>query len=167
MKIRDEHLYHGAALTQIAEHPSFTAINGVRDDGALHRSAFRINDNIGVYFKYASKPKPPHKEYLFTFNAEHIRDLAQLKKKLKKLFIGLVCVKDAEICCLPYELLCKMLEERRESIVGEDVNTVLVTVPDRKKLRVYMNAPGRKRTMLSEHLIARSAFPGDIFDSQK
>lgn len=60
MKITDEHLYHGAALTQIAEHPSFTAINGIRIGGKLHRSAFRINDSIGVYFKYASKPTPAH-----------------------------------------------------------------------------------------------------------
>ena len=164
MKIRDEHLYHGAALTQIAEHTSFTAINGVRDDGTLHRSAFRINDSIGVYFKYASKPKPPHREYLFTFTNEHLSDLARLSKKMKKLFIGLVCVKDGEICCLSYLLLCEMLEERRKRIVGEEAHTILVTVPKGKKLRVYMNAPGRKRTMLTEHLVARSAFPDEIFE---
>ena len=31
MKIRDEHLYHGAVLNQIAEHPRFTAINTIED----------------------------------------------------------------------------------------------------------------------------------------
>ncbi len=31
MKIRDEHLYRGAVLNQIAEHPRFTAINTIED----------------------------------------------------------------------------------------------------------------------------------------
>ena len=29
MKIRDDHMFHGAALIQIAEHPRFTAINSL------------------------------------------------------------------------------------------------------------------------------------------
>ena len=35
MKIAQYHLYHGAALIQIAEHPSFTAINILKDRGIL------------------------------------------------------------------------------------------------------------------------------------
>ena len=59
MKINDDHMYHGAALTQIAEHPQFTAINAFKHANRPSRSAFRINDDIGVYLKYASKPKGP------------------------------------------------------------------------------------------------------------
>lgn len=33
MKIHDDHLYHGAALTQIAEHPLFIAINALKVGG--------------------------------------------------------------------------------------------------------------------------------------
>jgi hypothetical protein len=65
MKINDDHLFHGAALTQIAEHPQFTAINAVRFKGVLSRSAFRINDSLGVYLKYAQKPKQPAGDYIF------------------------------------------------------------------------------------------------------
>jgi hypothetical protein len=45
MKINDDHMYRGAALTQIAEHPRFTAINAFK----FSRSAFKANDGIGIY----------------------------------------------------------------------------------------------------------------------
>ena len=56
MKIADDHMYHGAALLQIAEHPRFTAINSIEVSDQKSRSAYRINDNIGIFLKYASKP---------------------------------------------------------------------------------------------------------------
>ena len=40
MKINDDHMFHGAALTQIAEHHQFTAINGIRIGKKLSRCAF-------------------------------------------------------------------------------------------------------------------------------
>ncbi len=46
MKINDDHMFHGAALTQIAEHELFTSINAVRGSGKLSRSAFRVNESI-------------------------------------------------------------------------------------------------------------------------
>lgn len=55
MQIRDEHLYHGAALNQIAEHKKFTAINVLKVKGKASRSAFRINAQTDVYLKYAKK----------------------------------------------------------------------------------------------------------------
>ena len=57
MRIHDDHMYHGAALTQIAEHPAFTAINAFEDKGTKSRCAFRINTAIGAYIKYSSAPK--------------------------------------------------------------------------------------------------------------
>ena len=56
MKIDDDHMYHGAVLLQIAEHPRFTAINTIELSGQKSRSAYRINDRIGIFLKYASKP---------------------------------------------------------------------------------------------------------------
>ena len=163
MKIRDEHLYHGAALTQIAEHPQFTAINGVRTNGALHRSAFRVNDSIGIYLKYASKPTPTHKAYVFTFTQEHIEDLVSLTITFPTLYLGLVCVKDGEICALSYSNLSVMIEERRKLITGEDSYTVLVTAREGKSLRAYMNRPGKKGVTLKQRTISRNAFPEILF----
>ena len=75
MRIDDDHLYHGAALIQIAEDKHFTAINALDKDGTGLSNAFRVNADIGVLLKYSSKPKGPVKEYQFTFTREHIAQL--------------------------------------------------------------------------------------------
>lgn len=56
MRINKDHKYHGAALTQIAEHTAFSAINAFEDDLAKSRCAFRVNGDIGIYIKYNAKP---------------------------------------------------------------------------------------------------------------
>ena len=56
MKINDDHMYHGAALTQIAEHPTFKAVNAFWLNGKKSNAAFRINDTTGIYVKYAGFP---------------------------------------------------------------------------------------------------------------
>jgi hypothetical protein len=58
-EIEDQHVYHGAALTQIAEDDEFTAINPLDLLGKRLNSAFRINDNIGIYLKYNSVRRNP------------------------------------------------------------------------------------------------------------
>ena len=105
MHIDDDHLYHGAAITQIAEHRLFTAINVFKDADDISRSAFRVNDDIAVYFKYATKPKRPHDEFVFTFTTENLDEIHRIAKLVPKTFLALVCVKARHICCLPYDKL--------------------------------------------------------------
>lgn len=93
MRVDDDHMYHGAALIQIAEDPQFTAINSFKLAAGVSRSAYRINDDIGVYLKYASKPTPAYREYLFTFQKQHLAELAAIAKATEKVFAALVCVK--------------------------------------------------------------------------
>jgi hypothetical protein len=50
-------MYHGAALSQIAEHPAFTAFNAFKNNSGKSRSAFRINDGIGIYVNMQARPK--------------------------------------------------------------------------------------------------------------
>jgi len=164
MKINYEHLYHGAALNQIAEDPHFTAINAFKPDGHVSRAAFRVNDDIGVYLKYCSEPSGPFDEYKFTFQAEHLQELEQLAKKCEKVLLALVCVKDGQICCLPYSSFTKLVKSRRVMKgADEDQYQVLVTLPEGKAFRVYINAPGVKKRMLGEIKIARNAFPSALF----
>ena len=103
MKINDDHMFHGAALTQIAEHHQFTAINGIRIGKKLSRCAFRVNDSIGVYLKYASEPTQPYDDYIFTFGLDAKKELNTLNGASEKVFIALVCVKDRQICCISYK----------------------------------------------------------------
>ncbi len=165
MHIHDDHLYHGAALIQVAEDHQFTAINSLKSGGAIVPVAYKINDEIALYLKYASKPKPPFKEYPFTFHKDHLDQLAQIAKSNPKTFIALVCVKDREICCLSYAQFQSLITRRKtEKGSDEDQYVILVTAPMGKGLRVYVNPPGQKKTILGKPLIiARKAYPGILF----
>ncbi|MDX9964912.1 hypothetical protein [Desulfobacter postgatei] len=106
MKIHDDHLYHGAALIQVAEDKEFTAINSLKIGNKIHRTAYKINDKIALYLKYASNKTEPHNEYIFTFQKQHLKDLRSIFKIYPNTYISLVCVHDREICCLSlYETL--------------------------------------------------------------
>lgn len=115
MKINDDHLYHGAALTQIAEHAQFTAINAFRDGKKVSRSSFLINNDIAVYFKYSTKPTKAFKEYSFTFNKSHLKELKEIESRAKKAFVALVCVEDRQICLISRTELTELIEETARS----------------------------------------------------
>jgi hypothetical protein len=167
MKIDDDHLYHGAALTQIAEDPRFTAINALKLAGKTIHIAYRINDNIAVYFKYSTKPTPKSQEYVFNFTIDDFDRLSKISETAPNTFIALICVKDREICCLSFaELLELHAKRKKASGTQEEILTVLVTVPAKKSLRVYVNTPGKRGSVLGkEKIVNRKAFPGDIFSS--
>ena len=81
MKINDDHMYHGAALTQIAEHPQFTAINSFHRGSQKSRSAFRVNDDVGIYLKYSRNATPAFGEYPFTFSEPNLEEIEALSQK--------------------------------------------------------------------------------------
>lgn len=165
MKIHDDHMYHGSALIQVAEHPEFTAINSLKTKRVTYRNAYKINNDAGLYLKYASQPTEPHEEYIFTFNQEHLDELMEINKATPKLFLGLILVDDREVCCLKYKDLMKLVRRRKRAFKGDEAQyTIMVTAPARKNLRVYLNKPGVKSTILGEPvLVKRNAFPDIIF----
>ena len=166
MKINDDHMFHGAALTQIAEHHQFTAINGIRIGKKLSRCAFRVNDSIGVYLKYASEPTQPYDDYIFTFGLDAKKELNTLNGASEKVFIALVCVKDRQICCISYKEFDNWIKKRQQKLgKDEKTSTILVRLPKGKKFRVNMNEPGRKKMYLrGTQLVARNCFPGALFE---
>lgn len=100
MEINDDHLCQGAALTQIAEHPQFTAINAIMADGRISRSSFLVNNDIAVFLKYAEKPTKTFNEYVFTFRSDHLKEIEHIEQKAGKAFVALVCVQARQICCI-------------------------------------------------------------------
>ena len=164
VKINDDHMYHGAALTQIAEHPKFTAINAFDFDGKPSRSAFKINHNIGLFLKYATKPNQQN-EYIFTFNQAHLRELKGLTNENRDAFLALVCVEDREICCINYNLFLELSKRREEAKEArEEQFQIVITIPVRKSFRVYVNEPGKRGCILGkEEVVSRKDFPGKIF----
>lgn len=117
-----------------------------------------------MYFKYRTEPTSGYKEYTFNFAEEHLDDLARIADQNQHTFIALVCVKAREICCISYQQLTKLVDARRKA-KGEDEGAyvVCVTAQQNKKLRAYVNVPGKKGKYLKQYVIARSAFPGVIF----
>lgn len=170
MKINDDHLYHGAALTQIAEYPTFKAINAFEPTkGEKSRSAFIVNHDTGIYLKYATKHTAnKFKEYVFTFTQAHLDELALLKTKHPRVYIVLVCytAKGAkEICTLTLDKFDEHRTAREKANHGpEPQYQLLVTAPANKGFRVYMNAPGRKKTSLEQQIVNRNEFPKAIFN---
>ena len=165
MKIHDDHMFHGAALIQIAEHPWFTAINSLKMNGANYSNAYRINDDISVYLKYGSNPNKSFREYQFTFTQAHLAELSAIAQANQKTFLALVCVKGREICCLQYQQLLSLIDQRK-SIAGkqEGQYIVLVTIPKNSSMHVYINAPGQKKMKLGKDIIvSRNAFPKVLF----
>jgi len=93
-----------------------------------------------------------------------LKEIQEIENRSKKAFIALVCVKDREICLISRSELMALINERvRAKESKEDSYTLLVVVPKGKSLRVYMNAPGVKKTMLTEKIVARKLFPDLIF----
>ena len=166
MKIDDDHMYHGAALIQIAEDPQFTAINSFKGKLASYENAYRVNSDIAVYLKYCSNPNNSHQEYVFTFNQANLAELEAIAKVVPNTFLSLVCVKAREVCCLPYSELMRLIR-RRTKAAGRVENQYIVLVTARKNegLHVYVNAPHQKKRKLGNDIIInRKAFPSALFN---
>ena len=166
MKIHDDHLYHGAALNQIAEHKQFTSINALDVKGQQFNNTYEINKAILVHLKYATKPKGSLKEYQFTFSTDQLKLLATANTHANKFVIGLVCVHDREICALPYPELIRLINVRQAANgAHEDQYVLLLSLPKDSSFRVCMAEPGRRGKSLTKELkVARNKFPNSLFE---
>lgn len=166
MKIRTEHQTLGAALMQIAEDDSFTAINPLRLGGEKINNAFLINTDTCLFLKYRQEPVGTHKEYVFTFSPDVIASISAAKKSYTKIFLGMVCVEGQEVCCIDIAQFDEMVDSRKATFGGaEDAYQVLVTIPNGKSLRVYMNAARTKGYIAGTKLIIpRTRFPSALFE---
>lgn len=167
MKIRKDHMYHGAALIQITEDPNFTAINSMRMREYVAQNAYLINRDIGVYLKYATKPQKAFdvSEFQFNFNDSQLGELRQLSEQTPQFFLALVCVEAEQICCLSYNSLRELINRRKtQKGTAEKQYQILVTLRAGQSFRVNINFPGRKGKYIGEELIIpRNDFPSELF----
>lgn len=82
MRIQEQDLYHGAALTQIVESSEFTALN--RDPGKY--GLYVVNHDRALLVKHAAKPRSDGR-YAFTFSVAELKAL----KAQERQHPGLVC----------------------------------------------------------------------------
>ena len=172
--IRDREMYHGAALTQIADHDMFTSINSFDEIDAQSRSAYRVNDtDIGVFLKYSASPgdNPEYAEYMFTFSPENVDDIEILNRRCKKAFIVLVCYDQnrrdySQICVLShfqFSWFKAQGDPRDKELQGRQVGRVALYVRIRPNapFRVWGYPEGGKRYWYYD--VGKGAFPEKIF----
>ena len=172
MRIDKDHLYYGAAVIQIAEHPSFTAINDFQRNNATVRCAYWVNQNIGIYLKYRTTANRTAdwdgrdaNEYIFVFNAENLDHIRNMKRRGRSTFVGLICVQDKQICCLSSDELDALIARRRKRKgEAESQYTVVVALPIRSKFRTYVTPPDRRNRVLGDPiLVSQKDFPDRLF----
>ena len=168
MRVSNKQLQHGAVLYQIAEHPQFTAINALKLEGHPSNNAFLINDDIAVYPKISSQPAGRYKEYRFTFDKDTLQEIAIIDDRDIELHLALVCVQDSAICCLSYDKLKHLIDERRQNVGREEEQyQVLVMYEKGKSFRVNMNLGGTRDAWVGRHiLVSQNACPNDLFRPQ-
>ncbi len=169
MYINDDHMYHGAALTQIAEHPHFTAINPVRlGDDQISRSAFLINDGIVAYMKYVTARSRRGDDYQFTFDQSQKEELTFLDNIYNgRVFIALICVDERHICCISFDELQDWLDRRNDALgnAEEASSAILVQLQPGQRFRVNMNDPRERGYYLDNpQIVPRNRFPGILFE---
>ena len=146
MKIQPKDYFHGAALTQIVEHPSFTALNKA-DEKYGH---YLINANIRLLVKYSSPSSSP---WQFTFNES---DLKSIREDIAvdgiRFFACLVC---------GTETVCLLTEQQLSIVIGLDAE-------DAQWVRVEDPSPGKSMRVKGstgklEKTIPHNAFPKGLF----
>lgn len=165
MKINDDHMFHGAALVQIAEFGQATSIKPFIYKRKVSRSAFVINGKTADYLKFRREASGSG-EYSFQFTMHNRGELRQLAVKYKRrLFIGLICVDAREICCIAYDDFQRMVNARRIA-VGRDEKEITMGASLRPggRFEVGVNEPGRRGRYEDGQNVPRSDFPRSLFD---
>lgn len=144
MKIQEKDLFHGAAITQIVEHPSFKALNRVGDKYGY----YSINHDTRIFIKYRSNPRSP---WAFTFQPG---ELEVIKASLDKTVVFLCLV------CGQYTV-CALDGDEIKSAVDVDADgSQWVRVESRE--RGSMRVRGTKGEI--NHAIAHNSFPDKVFE---
>lgn len=92
--------FHGSALVRLARD---NRTHGIKLYSG--NNTYLVNDIACIYLKHSTKRLTP---WSFTFMPEHIREIAEIRKKIRNVYIVLIC-NDNGICCLSYEELSQLI----------------------------------------------------------
>ncbi len=145
MKIKSKDLFHGAVLTQIVEHPSFTALNKVNSK----HGHYQINADRRLLLKRSSRLQNNY--WHFTFNSDDIDTLVDDINSNQECFLCLICGKET-ICLLTIDEFEQLLDVSKNS-----QQWIKLEVPEGKSIRVksVLCALNKK--------IPHSRFPDHLF----
>lgn len=150
MKVQEKDLYHGAALTQIVEHPSFKALNKA-DDKYGH---YLVNHDRRILAKYTKKVDSP---WQFTFSEDDMRIVGDnlRTKGDTRAFICLVCG-DKTVCLLDEKEIWEVLDLSRVAW-----QWIKVDAPKGCSMHVAGSKGVCKRT------VSHSCFPDKLFNARR
>lgn len=168
MKINVEHMYLGAALMQIAESSSFTAINEFLFQGKRVDNVFLINNQVVLYLKYGTAPTA-NGCYQFNFKSSQLDEVKKIKDIFPKTYMGLVCVEGAEICCIDANNIIDISDQifnlQNFNKSNDAQALIFVQVAAGSSLRVFANKPkSTKKIPNKPIIIKRKDFPSRLFE---
>jgi hypothetical protein len=145
VKIQEQNIYHGSALMQIVEHPSFKALN--KADGQYGH--YQVNTKVRLWVKYSSAEQGP---WVFTFHATELAGFRNDQATEFRVFIALIC---------GHHTICGLSEEEIDALV--DVKStnrqwIKVDAPDGKQMRVTGSTMQKNPI-----LVAHNRFPNFLF----
>ena len=143
MRVQEKDIYHGAALTQIVEHPTFKALNKA-DDKYGH---YLINTDRRLTCKYRKSGK---NKWQFTFQPHEIRNLLDDCRSRDKSYLCLVC-SNVTVCALDENEIPQVLDLERE-----EQQSVYVQFPRGGSLHVSGSAGKLKKT------VPHNSFPDKV-----
>lgn len=142
----DFSFYYGSAIYRLISE------NCIHNIAYEDNNCFKVNNEFYIYLKYSTNRLTP---WQFTFQPNHIKRVIDLKKKIDRLFIVLICNSDG-ICCLTFEELAKVI------FIGENdiIKSVRISRPPREKYSVS-GSDGKLK-----YKIGNSDFPKKCFREQ-
>jgi hypothetical protein len=144
MKIQEKDIYHGAALTQIVEHPSFKALNRATEK----YGHYLVNTDLHVFVKYRKSSRSP---YIFTVQPDELNHLGSVISSNNKVFFCFVCGRET-ICALDKNEILTVL-----NLASLNQQSVRVEIPKGGSCHVSGTAGRLTRT------VPHNSFPVKVF----
>jgi hypothetical protein len=144
MKIQVKDIFHGTALTQIVEHPSFKALNKA-DNKYGH---YQINNDTRILIKHCSSENSP---WTFNLNKEDINTLIGDISFNHRSYLCLVCGK-ISVCLLSCQDYEKLLDTSSSS-------SQLLTVTIKEGTSIHV----KSKLHILNHAIHHTDFPDKLF----
>lgn len=144
MKIQEKDVYHGAALTQIVEHPSFKALN----QASTKYGHYLVNTDRQVFVKYRKAKSSP---WTFTLQPAEVSALASAIAAPHKVFLCLVCG-NTTVCALTATEIQTLVDTQ-----SKGQQWVRVDAPKNKSCRVSGTQGRLKKT------VPHKSFPDKVF----
>jgi hypothetical protein len=145
MKVQEQDIYHGIALTQIVQHESFKALNS----GSGKQGHYLINSDRHLLVKYRTNDGDT---WQFTFGSSEIESIKKMELKSSLVFICLVCAQST-VCVLSLDEIKTLM-----SLNSPKQQSITIESPAKASLRVT----GTRGKL--DHTIRHNAFPRKLFE---